>query len=68
MAWDGSALNWEAVTAFGGAFAAAAVLRPWRFWRARAECPQCKEVLPRWDRWGWKEAWTCPRCGCRVGG
>ncbi len=66
MAWDLSALGWGPVATAAGALAALAVLRPWRLWRARVECPQCKEVLPRWDRWGWKQDWACPRCGCRV--
>lgn len=68
MGLDLSATNWGAVTAAFGGLAALGIARPWRLWRARVGCPQCKQVLPRWGRWGWKEAWDCPRCGCRVGG
>jgi hypothetical protein len=45
---------------------AVVVVRPWRFWWARRRCPQCKTLLPRWDRWGWKEGWTCGHCGCQI--
>ena len=30
-------------------------------------CPQCRQLLPRWDLWGWKIDWTCSSCGCQVG-
>jgi hypothetical protein len=68
MAVEPGVSYWGAIAVAFGGFAAVAVLRPWRCLRARTSCPQCKEVLPRWDRWGWRQAWTCPRCGCQVGG
>ncbi len=45
---------------------AVVVVRPWRFWWSRRLCPQCKELLPRWNIWGWKDDWTCRRCGCQI--
>jgi hypothetical protein len=43
-----------------------AALQPWRFFRARKRCPQCKGLLPRWGLWGWGEDWACARCGCLI--
>jgi hypothetical protein len=58
---------WGAIALGFAGLAGLAVIRPWRFLVARTFCPQCKQKLARWDRWGWKQLWTCPRCGCRVG-
>ena len=67
MAGDPSVSYWGVIAATTAGLAAIAIIRPWRFLRERRSCPQRKKVLPRWDRWGWKEVWTCPRCGCQVG-
>jgi hypothetical protein len=68
MAWEFSVSFWLVIAFSAGGLATLAIARPWRFFQARTECPQCKHVLPRWDCWGWRETWVCPRCGCRIGG
>jgi hypothetical protein len=60
-------VHWLIIVATAGGLATLAVTRPWRFLRERRSCPQCRTLLPRWDRWGWIEVWTCSRCGCQVG-
>jgi hypothetical protein len=67
MAWDLDALGWRIMAGIGGGLLVLGVTRPCRFLRRRRRCPQCKQLLPRWDRWGWKDGWTCSRCGCQVG-
>jgi hypothetical protein len=67
MVWDLIASNWVMIAVLVGVLVAVAVLRPWRFWRARKQCPQCRKMLPRWGRWGWKDDWTCSQCGCQIG-
>ena len=67
MAWDLGSLGWTIVAAIAGGLTLVAVTRPWRFFRLRALCPRCKQMLPRWGRWGWKDDWTCSRCGCVIG-
>jgi len=62
-----STSTWWVLAGLAGAFAVLAILRPWRFWWARAYCPQCRRLLPKWDCWGWKTDWTCRRCGCAIG-
>jgi hypothetical protein len=60
-------MSWGLITAvIAVGLAALAVLRPWRFFLARNHCPQCRQLLARWGLWGWKDDWTCPRCGCQV--
>ena len=49
-----------------GLLAALAIFRPWRFFQVRRHCPQCKQVMARWNHWGWLDEWTCPRCGCQF--
>jgi hypothetical protein len=66
-AWDPSTSGWGTVVVAVAAVAAVGVTRPWRFWWSRRHCPQCDKLLPRWDCWGWKVAWTCRRCGCQIG-
>jgi hypothetical protein len=67
MGWDLSTASWGTLAVLLGGLTAVAVFRPWRFLRPRQHCPQCKQLLPRWDCWGWKDSWTCHRCGCQVG-
>jgi hypothetical protein len=67
MAGELSPAFWVVITAVAGGLASLAISRPWRFLRARNCCPQCKNVLPRWDRWGWRQVWVCSRYGCQVG-
>ncbi len=59
-------MNWALIVWIAVGSVAVVVLRPWRFWWARRHCPQCKDLLPRWNLWGWKEDWTCRRCGCQI--
>jgi hypothetical protein len=59
-------MSWEVIASVVVGSVAVVVLRPWRFCWARRRCPQCRDLLPRWDVWGWKEDWTCKRCGCRI--
>ena len=59
-------MNWEVIASVVVGSLAVVVIRPWRFWWQRRRCPQCTDLLPRWDAWGWKEDWTCNRCGCRI--
>jgi len=61
-------MTWQMIVCIMVGILAIVVLRPWRFWWSRRVCPQCKSVLPRWDFWGWKEAWTCSHCGCQISG
>jgi len=67
MDWDFVVSHWYTVAGVIGGLVAVAVTRPWRFWLTRRLCPQCKNVLPRWDRWGWRDGWSCSRCGCESG-
>ena len=48
-------MNWEVIAFVVVGSLAVVVIRPWRFWWKRRRCPQCKDLLPRWDAWGWKE-------------
>jgi hypothetical protein len=59
-------MNWPMAGCMVAGIVAVVVLRPWRFWWARRRCPQCQDLLPRWNLLGWKEDWTCRRCGCRI--
>jgi hypothetical protein len=67
MAWNLDAPDWKIMVGIGTGFLVLVITRPWRFLRLRTRCPQCKQLLPRWDRWGWKDSWTCPHCGCLIG-
>ena len=68
MAWNLSTLQWVVFAIIAGGLGLAGLTRPWRFFQVRRHCPQCRTLLPRWGRWGWKDDWTCPRCGCQIGG
>jgi hypothetical protein len=59
-------MNWTMIAWMAGGSLAIVFIRPWRFLAARHCCPQCKNMLPRWDFWGWKEDWTCRHCGCQI--
>ena len=67
MPWGLSTACWAIIASIVGGLIAVAIIRPWRFWQARRHCPQCKKTLPRWDCWGWRDGWTCARCGCEIG-
>jgi rubredoxin len=66
MTWNLDAVNWWIVAPIIGGVLFIAFVRPWRFFADRRHCPQCKKLLARWGRWGWKDDWTCPRCGCLI--
>lgn len=68
MGWDPSLSYWLLTALGAGGAAAVGITRPWRFWQARRYCPQCKQVLPRWGLWGWKDGWVCRHCDCQSGG
>jgi hypothetical protein len=59
-------MDWTVTACIVAASLVIVVIRPWRFLAARRHCPQCQDLLPRWNVWGWKEDWTCNRCGCRI--
>ena len=67
LAYSLGTVEWIILAVSAGLLATLALLRPWRFFQVRRHCPQCKQVLARWDRWGWLDDWTCPRCGCQIG-
>src|SRR4051812_20848134 len=47
------AMNWGVIVVILAGSMAVVVIRPWRFWWSRRLCPQCRELLPRWNIWGW---------------
>jgi hypothetical protein len=57
-------MNWEVIACAGAL--AVVVVRPWRLFWPRNLCPQGDALLPRWNAWGWREDWDCPRCGCLI--
>ena len=59
-------MNWIVIAWIVAASLLIVFIRPWRFLAARRHCPQCRNLLPRWNLWGWKEDWTCSHCGCRI--
>src|SRR5262249_52715382 len=63
----GAAMSWTVIFCTCAAAIALLIIRPWRFWGERRYSAQCRKLLPRWDAWGWKDNWTCARCGCQVG-
>lgn len=67
MVWDHIARYGWIIAGVVSVLVGIAIVRPWRFWRARMHCPQCQQVQRRWGRWGWKDDWTCSRCGCEIG-
>ncbi|HEV3256297.1 MAG TPA: hypothetical protein VG013_05400 [Gemmataceae bacterium] len=67
MGSDFSNSTWWILAGIVGGLTVLAILSPWRFWWGRKYCPQCKRLLPRWGCWGWKDGWTCRRCGCEIG-
>jgi hypothetical protein len=60
-------MNWGTIAILVGGLVAVAIIQPWRFFSARRHCPQCRQTLARWGIWGWKDEWTCSRCGCQIG-
>ena len=66
LAFSPSSVERTILAVSASLLATQALLRPWRFFQVRGHCPQCKQVIARWNRWGWLDDWTCPRCGCQI--